>query len=413
MNGFKVAVYAAFAALVASECPNGCSGRGLCKTHDQCECEPNYYGADCSLRVCPSDYAFVDVPAGDLNHDGTVNPSTYVALSLGEMASTSTMPAHEMFPVDAGLGGYAAQNQEAHFYMECSGKGTCDKSSGQCKCFSGYTGAACQRSTCANDCSGHGLCRTLREVAAGALSRRAIGSTGGNLKLDGVREPFDYSLWDADKHQMCVCDAGYEGSDCSQRSCPRGDDPLTPNSDARWCGGQKCVDEIQSFTLTNSGDTTYRFTWIDLRNDSLTAYATVNTANGIPGHVKDEDLADKIAAPSSNAGIIMNALRSIPGGKLQFVEVRAMADDTDEKCTFEITFAGVSGNQYMIDVAPASGAGRVRSPPTQVVAGNTEDIECSGRGLCDRDLGLCKCFMGYYGVACEHQNALSGTSKKN
>jgi len=34
------------------------------------------------------------------------------------------------------------------------------------------------------------------------------------------------SNWDTDKIQGCVCDQGFEGSDCSLRLCPNGDDPL-------------------------------------------------------------------------------------------------------------------------------------------------------------------------------------------
>jgi len=36
-----------------------------------------------------------------------------------------------------------------------------------------------------------------------------------------------YALWDADMSRACACDAGFEGYDCSQKTCPRGDDPLT------------------------------------------------------------------------------------------------------------------------------------------------------------------------------------------
>jgi len=36
----------------------------------------------------------------------------------------------------------------------------------------------------------------------------------------------DYSAWDTDKTQVCECDAGYEGPDCSMRSCPHGADPV-------------------------------------------------------------------------------------------------------------------------------------------------------------------------------------------
>ena len=33
------------------------------------------------------------------------------------------------------------------------------------------------------------------------------------------------STWDADRLFGCLCDDGYQGYDCSQRTCPRGDDP--------------------------------------------------------------------------------------------------------------------------------------------------------------------------------------------
>ena len=39
--------------------------------------------------------------------------------------------------------------------------------------------------------------------------------------------------------------------------------------------------------------------------------------------------------------------------------------------------------------------------------GTMEASECSGRGLCDTDTGVCSCFKGYMGHDCSKQNSLS------
>jgi hypothetical protein len=43
----------------------------------------------------------------------------------------------------------------------------------------------------------------------------------------------------------------------------------------------------------------------------------------------------------------------------------------------------------------------------QDAKGTSESSECSDRGICETDSGLCKCFGGYTGNACQKQNALS------
>ena len=46
-------------------------------------------------------------------------------------------------------------------------------------------------------------------------------------------------------------------------------------------------------------------------------------------------------------------------------------------------------------------------PDTLLGDGNEKGRDCSGRGICDYQKGLCKCFTGYYGDKCQHITVLS------
>ena len=56
--------------------------------------------------------------------------------------------------------------------------------------------------SCAGQCSDHGACRTLREIAAGARNARKTLSNAGHSVFAGVVTGFEYNLWDADKKQV-------------------------------------------------------------------------------------------------------------------------------------------------------------------------------------------------------------------
>lgn len=115
---------------IRAYCPNGCSGHGSCGADDRCTCylRPNgefaWQGADCSQRTCPTADSWVYYPV------------------------------------------YGENN--VHTVTECSQMGVCDRQTGECDCFDGYDGIACERTVCPNDCNGRGICYTQKQLAAEA-----------------------------------------------------------------------------------------------------------------------------------------------------------------------------------------------------------------------------------------------------
>lgn len=177
---------------VYSYCPNGCNGQGTCGANDKCTCYtraddpslPAYTGPDCSRMTCPSGDAWIELGAD--------------SASLG--------------------------NSYVRGNVLCSNMGVCDTGSGECQCFDGFEGRACERTNCPNNCNGKGICKTEAQ-----------------LHIDGVAGT--YSAWDASKIMGCVCDKGYRGADCSIKECPSGSDVLLGDgsSKGRDCGGRgKC-----------------------------------------------------------------------------------------------------------------------------------------------------------------------------
>jgi hypothetical protein len=199
-------VTVALASRAAAECASGCSGHGRCTSYDMCICQRNWQGNDCSERVCQFGLAHVDTPKGDLDHSDTIATAPYPVIENNFVYPFGTT---EMYPemIDSDL---QEVTESAHYYMECSNKGTCDRKKGTCKCYPGYDGAACQRASCPgfpNSCSGHGVCKTIQQLA---------GADSGNV----------YELWDRHATMGCECDAGYYGADCSSRRCKTGVDVL-------------------------------------------------------------------------------------------------------------------------------------------------------------------------------------------
>jgi len=354
-KGISVISVALLIVAVSANCPNSCSGHGTCGADDKCTCYPNFKSLDCSERVCAYQIAFADVAYGD---------------------------------------------NAAHKYMECSGKGICDRKSGLCKCFAGYEGEACRRTTCPNLCSGHGTCELMDEIAADTSP--AAGGASGRI----------FTSWEAKKHQVCKCDPYWHGVDCSERDCPKGDDPLTTTATAN---------EVQTITLSDGDDTS---------TNAMTGFFTLTfkdkfngvwTTRPIKGFDGDAAVAATGPAKIRQAKDMELALNGLPNQVIQGLTVSAAVAATF-KTAYTVTFSGEynSGPQNALICNFAgcnvdgcqpryAGIGGGSTPECGVVvttAGTREQAVCSNRGDCDEVTGKCICFSGYFGESCNKQTAL-------
>lgn len=198
--------------LTIISCPGeiACSGHGYCSGAPQfrCFCVDGWASGDCSIRTCPKGVAWFDLPIAD---------------------------------------------NRAHSLAICSGVGVCDNSKGECVCPQSFEGAACERMKCPgldNPCNGNGRCLTMAELALEARTN------GEPIAITYGKTPNNPKTWDFNKIQGCACDAGFQGHDCSLRSCPRGDDPRTTGQTREMQTIVCRHTQVTSFTLSFRGEKT-------------------------------------------------------------------------------------------------------------------------------------------------------------
>ena len=324
---------------VAASCPNSCSGHGTCGSDDSCTCYQDWAmgdqeGGDCSDRKCPYQVAWSSTPdrAGDI-----------------------------------------------HTYAECAGVGICDRSSGDCECFEGYTGKGCGVQTCPNDCSGHGSCVYAEDAPFGTVwgdyytgSEDAL--TGlGNDAVTLAQAP----AWDTNKIRLCVCEPGYTDIDCSRRMCPKGNDVLderlnlvtalnTQKQHVELIAAGAIGDgHVQDGTIDCIGDTTAAATdlcWVDLVDKSfaLTFTSKLNqsyTTKPI-GITSIATGTDQAGAETATSTAVQNALLELPNYVIDGCDVTcsyAWVTGVGHlypsvHCDVEFTGPSVAGPQYLLEV---------------------------------------------------------------
>lgn len=368
----KLLVVAMAVVGIAANCDNNCSGHGACSTDDVCECYDNWGiglthdSGDCSDRVCPFELAWVDTP------DVT--------------------------------GSF-------HKYAECANRGICNREIGECQCFDGYEGKGCQRTTCPNDCSGHGTCEYIEDMWFAA-------TWNDYTQKYFVSDPktFDYRGWDNRKVRGCVCDATFGDVDCSKRMCPYGNDVLDVRDDLTLAVKYQvqeiriqAIDQIQSMRTK-----TFALTFKSRLNETFTTYPIVFDDTDLNDFVHDVQLA----------------LLKLPNRVIDGVTVAASRDYITDHVVVNVTFTGnnVQGPQHLLVVEnyecgagctpkldgldvetrfSTFGSPKAMSNITEVRLADYNSYECGRRGKCDYSTGLCSCFTGYAGDNCNTLTTLT------
>jgi len=393
------------AALVSAGCDNKCSGHGTCGEQGICTCYDNWGlgqshdSGDCSQRVCPFELAWVDKP-------------------------TETYGLH-------------------HQYAECAARGVCNRDSGECECFPGYEGKGCQRTTCPNSCSGHGTCEFIEDMPYGSTIADFYSGTSYPVDANsidagtttiasyagpfGVTDPMEmeYIYWDKMKIRGCMCDPAYGDVDCSKRLCPHGTDIMDVRQDLTATAKY----HMQHIALVAYGSTkdaingkTFSLTFKSKLNETFTTTPITvrSTLDGLDS--QDYDFKDFMAA-------IESALESLPNGVIDDVKVAGSftglntinsADNSYDYIFINVSFTGdnVQGRQNFLTVN-AIGCDDGCTPKQDGLEldynslgvwesqySDFNSFECGRRGKCDYTTGVCQCFAGYTGIACNTISAL-------
>jgi len=343
----------------------------VCTCYDNWGVGLSYDSGDCSDRICPFEIAWVDTP--DLNGN-------------------------------------------FHKYLECSGRGICARDTGECACFDGYEGKGCQRTTCPNDCSGHGTCEYIEDLKYGASwnDYNAVG-------FYDTAATFPYRNWDKHKERTCVCDALYGDVDCSKKMCPYGNDVLDVRSDQDILLKKQVQTIWFNFAAIeaingNVNGHTFALVFKSKLNETFTTIPIVfQTATPLTNFINDIQLALLMLPNRVIDGVSVSAAKvltnsyavqvTFTGNSVQGPQhlLTVLDYQCGDGCTPKIT--GIPVETRVFTTAYPSPA-NINSNITETVKADYNSFECGRRGKCDYATGLCQCFSGYTGDNCNTLHAL-------
>ena len=215
-------------------------------------------------------------------------------------------------------------------------------------------------------CSGHGQCLTLEQAATLVLENEE--PTAYTYGLD----PNNDHTWDHDKIQICHCDAGYSGYDCSREDCPKGDNPDT-YSDVDEIQLLQCTASSGSFTLTFRQQTTLA---IAVGASAADVKSALGALSSVSSSVQVSLSSGSVVCTASSPPVISVTFTGTPGA------LPPLTSDTSQ-------LGGGSGSVTV--TTSGSSLGGVTS-----VTGTKENAVCSNHGTCDTSTGICTCDSQWY-----------------
>lgn len=414
------------------DCPNGCQSRGDCDLASlTCTCYSGFTGGDCSLRECPFHNAWFDEPfaqdqahaparcsnMGKCNYNSgeCVCQSGFTGAACQRMecvGSESLRPCNQR--------GRCLSNKELARVGTINGEFIGQKEVQNVTCFAATgTFTLSFRRTVTNALAydaDEATVRTALEalVTVGLVTVNYIYPSTGACSTDGssMLITFDYNFgdldlmeaatssgddilveevvqgsrvtygetegnsatWDADMIHGCLCDGTpnlnktlptgdtgfYIDYACSQRSCPYGHDVLLLEDSP--------LPTIQSFTCF------------------LTTGSFVLEFRG--------QRTDAIAFDASEDDI-KTALQSIHSiGLVDVTFITGLAPCDASGADTYIMFATELDELPLLKAFPSTN--ELADMSVSLVQNtNTTSTECASRGICDRELGVCKCFTGF------------------
>jgi hypothetical protein len=180
--------------------------------------------------------------------------------------------------------------------------------------------------------------------------------------------PNKKETWDYDMIQGCLCSSGWEGHDCSLRSCPTGDDPMTLRQQ----------NEVQMLVCTGSSG----FFNLKFRDAATPQLPFTVAAASLATALEALTTIGKVAvAYSSDTNGVTNspACNAAGSNKIRiefltnFGDLPALRWILDGALTLAISEDGVGGS----------------------VMGTKEEVVCSNRGICNHITGVCRCAYGF------------------